>query len=48
MNKYYFTLKHNRTGQEYYKTVASKSLADAVRLVSKYYPHYTQVSIREV
>lgn len=48
MKRFYFTLRHARTGKEYYKTVVARNLAAAVNLVTKYYPHFIQVAVREL
>lgn len=46
--KFYFALKHVKTGKEYYKTVVSKNMATAKALVTKYYPQFIIVAVKEL
>lgn len=48
MKRFYFVLRSVKNGQEYYKTVTARTLADAVKLVTKMYPSFVQVSIKEL
>ena len=48
MKKFYFILRNVKTGQEYYKTIHTKTLAEAVQLCKAYYPSFVQVSVKEV